>query len=285
MKKHNGKIGIFDSGLGGLTILREVVRLMPNREYVYLGDNLRAPYGNRTQKKIFAYTLAGVEWLFQQGAEIVILACNTASANALRKIQQEVLPHKYPSKRVLGIIIPTAEEAIGFSKSGHVGVLATVATVLSGVFEKEVEKYSPEIKVSSQSGGKLVELIERNKNKKILQKEIENVTEKLISKDALIDAIILGCTHYALIKNEIKKIVPKNISVIEQGEIVAIKLSDYLKRHVEIRKRLSRISSVCFYTTADSDEVKKMMRQFYGKKISISTVSYKIGAKLRCDGA
>jgi glutamate racemase len=275
-KKNDGKIGIFDSGLGGLTILRAVVSLMPDREYLYLGDNLRAPYGNKSQKEIFIHTRAGVEWLFGSGAEIVILACNTASANALRKIQQEVLPHKYPSKRVLGIIIPTAEEAVGFSKSGHIGVLATVATVLSGVFEKEVEKYSPEIKVSSQSGGKLVELIERNKNKKILQKEVKKVTDKLISKDVLIDAIVLGCTHYALIKNEIKKIVPKNISVIDQGEIVAIKLADYLKRHVEIRKRLSRISSVCFYTTADGDEVKKMMAQFYGKKIPVATVAYKI---------
>jgi glutamate racemase len=280
LKKHNGKIGIFDSGLGGLTVLREVVRLMPNREYVYLGDNLRAPYGNRTQKKIFAYTLAGVEWLFQQGAELVVLACNTASANALRKIQRTWLPRNYPGKRVLGIIIPTMEGAHQFSQSGHIGVLATVATVASKAFEKEAKKRAvgrrKKIRIISQSGGKLVELIEHAQDAKKLRGEIKTVVRQLLIKDQLIDAVILGCTHYALIKKQIKKIVPKNISVIDQGEIVAIKLADYLKRHAEIRKRLSRQLAVCFYTTAQSDEVKKKMAQFYGEKISIATVAYKI---------
>ncbi|MFZ2188094.1 MAG: glutamate racemase [Candidatus Moraniibacteriota bacterium] len=275
MKKKQGKIGIFDSGLGGLTILKEVIALMPNREYLYLGDNLRAPYGNRTQKKIFQYTLAGVEWLFERGAEIVILACNTASANALRKIQKDFLPAKYPGKKVLGIIIPTAEEAINFSKSGHIGVLATKATVASGTFEKEVKKYAPRIKISSQSGGKLVELIENGENKQKLGLEIEKIVHQLITKGKFIDAIILGCTHYALIEGQIRKILPKKIGVINQGNIVAMKLADYLKRHTEISQKLSSSSAVCFYTTANDGEIKKKMVQFYGKKIPIETVAYK----------
>lgn len=258
--------------------MREVVRLLPQREYLYLGDNLRAPYGNRSEQKIFEYTLAGVEWLFGHGAEIVILACNTASANALRKIQREVLPLKYPSKRVLGIIIPTAEDIGQFSKAGHVGVLATVATVRSKTFEKEIKKCNSHIRIVCQSGGRLVELIENGGNEKLLQAEIEKVTRRLISKDKLIDAVILGCTHYALIKNQIKNSLPKDIGVIDQGEIVALKLADYLRRHKEIGKKLSKESAVCFYTTSDKVVVKKMMAQFYGKKISISTVSYKIGA-------
>jgi glutamate racemase len=276
LKKKQGKIGIFDSGLGGLTILREAIKLMPDREYLYLGDNLRAPYGNRTQKKIFQYTLAGVEWLFGMGAEIVILACNTASANALRKIQQEVLPSRFPGKKVLGIIIPTAEEVSNFSKSGHIGVLATRATVASGTFEKEVKKYGPEIKISSQSGGKLVELIESSGDKKTLRAEIGKITCRLIAKDKLIDAIILGCTHYALIEKQIKKILPKGISVVNQGEIVAMKLVDYIKRHAEISQRLSSHPRVYFYTTVDDDEIKKKMVRFYGSKICVETVSYEV---------
>jgi glutamate racemase len=279
LKKKQGKIGIFDSGLGGLTILREAIKLMPDREYLYLGDNLRAPYGDRTQKKIFQYTLAGVEWLFGMGAEIVILACNTASANALRKIQQEVLPSRFPNKKVLGIIIPTAEEVSNFSKSGHIGVLATRATVASGTFEKEVKKYGPRIKISSQSGGKLVELIESSGDKKTLESEIGKITCRLIAKDKLIDSIILGCTHYALIEKQIKKILPKGVSVINQGEIVAMKLADYIKRHAEISQKLSSHPGVCFYTTADSAEIKKKMVRFYGSKICIETVSYEVEIK------
>ncbi|MFZ2226244.1 MAG: glutamate racemase [Candidatus Moraniibacteriota bacterium] len=272
MKNNNGKIGIFDSGLGGLTILKEVIAQLPEREYLYLGDNLRAPYGDRTQKKIFEYTLAGVEWLFSHGAEIVILACNTASANALRKIQQEVLPFKYANKKVLGIIIPTAEELSKFSLSKHIGVLATVATVASGSFEREAKKYNPKIKLSIQSGGKLAELIEQNKDKKKLETEIEMVIGRLMAKDKLIDTIVLGCTHYALIEEQIKESLPSGIRIISQGEIVAKKLAEYLNRHAEIDQRLSNRFAVDFYTTAIDDTAKKKMAQFFGKEISVATV-------------
>ena len=274
MEKKNGKIGFFDSGLGGLTILSKVVEKIPKREYIYLGDNLRAPYGNRSQKEIFDYTLAGVEWLFRKGAELVILACNTASANALRRIQMTVLPDKYPSKRVLGIIIPTAEELGALSKSGHLGVLATKATVMSKTFEKEAKKCYPEIKISAQSGGKLVEIIEKEQDEKKLQKEIARVIDKLMAKDALMDVIILGCTHYGLIKKEIKRALPSKIQVIGQGEIVAKKLANYLARHKEIAQKLSDQSAVYFYTTASDKETKKKMAQFYGEKITVLEAKY-----------
>ena len=276
MKNTYDKIGIFDSGLGGLTILKEMVKLIPNREYLYLGDNLRAPYGDRSEEDIFRYTLAGVAWLFDNGAQLVILACNTASANALRKIQQEFLPLKHKDRRVLGIIIPTMEEVSGFSASGHIGLLATRATVISRVFEKEMKKNNLELQIACQSGGRLVELIEGNENGNILSAEIENVVGQLTSKDGLIDAIILGCTHYVLIKDQIRKILPRNISIIEQGDIVARKLADYIDRHEEFRKKLSNQPAVSFHTTSNSDEVKKMMAKFYGMNISVSTVAYEV---------
>ena len=276
LKKNAGKIGIFDSGLGGLTILREIIRLMPNREYLYLGDNLRAPYGEKTQAEIFRYTLAGAEWLFSRGAEIIILACNTASANALQKIQQEVLPFKYKNKRVLGIIVPTIESIDNFSKSGHIGVLATKATVASDVFEKETKKYWPKTQIISQSGGRLVALIEQNENEKELEVEIERVIGQLTRRDKYIDTVILGCTHYALIENQIKKALPENIGVVSQGEIVAIKLADYLNRHMELCQKLSAKHSIYFYTTSSDGKIKELMAQFYGVKISIKTVAYEI---------
>lgn len=273
MIKQAGGIGIFDSGLGGLNILKEVVKLMPDRKYVYLGDNLHAPYGDKSQEDIFRLTLAGVEWLFDNGAEIVILACNTASSNALRKIQREVLPTKYPDKRVLGIILPTVEEIEKFSKSGHIGVLATNATVASRIYEIEMEKQNPRIQIISQSGGTLTNLIEQDNDKTVLLAKIKEVTDKLISKDNLIDTIILGCTHYALIMEEIKQVLSNDINVVGQGGLVATKLSDYLNRHIKIKNRLSNLFSLHFYTTSDSEQVKQLMTRFYGKDIFISTIT------------
>ncbi|MEI7891088.1 MAG: glutamate racemase [bacterium] len=271
MNKHKGKIGIFDSGLGGLTILKEVAKLMPCYEYIYLGDNQNTPYGDKSHDEIFNLTLAGVEWLFKNDAEIVILACNTASANALRKIQQEVLPIKYPNRRVLGIIIPTVEEIEKYSRTGHIGILATEATVDSRIYEIEMEKQNPEIKIVSQVGGNLANIIEQN-NKNELLAEIKRVTEELLTKDDSIDTVILGCTHYALIANEIIQILPKHIRVISQGKLVAPKLLDYLNRHSEIRNKLSDAFSLNFNTTSNSEHVRQLMTYFYGENISISIV-------------
>lgn len=276
MIKPSGKIGVFDSGLGGLAILKEMAGLMPEREYSYLGDNLRAPYGDKSQDKIFEHTLAGVEWLFADGAEIVVLACNTASANALRRIQCEVLPVKYPEKKVLGIIIPTVEVLGNSSRTGHIGVLATSATVESGVFEKEVGKYNSETRVVCQSGGQLAELIERDGASEALAAEIKNVTDRLIGRDKLIDTVILGCTHYALIAGQIRAALPPGIKAVGQGGIVAAKLRDYLDRHDEIRGKLKDGFSISFHTTSGKDEVKKLMARFYGQDIAVSSVEYRI---------
>ncbi len=267
-----GKIGVFDSGLGGLTILKEMIGRMPDREYVYLGDNLNTPYGNKSQEEIFRLTSAGVEWLFGQGAEIIVLACNTASANALRRIQQEILPQKYPEKRVLGIIIPTVEEADKFSQAGHVGILATRATVASGVFEAEMKKRNPTIQVVCQSGGDLAELIERDAKDGSLEEEITRVVERLIAEDDQIDTLVLGCTHYALIADKIADFLAGKVKIVTQGQLVAEKLDDYLERHSEIREKLSRESKVNFYTTSEDEQVKKLMIRFYGEKVSVETV-------------
>ena len=244
MIKQSGKIGVFDSGLGGLTILKEIIRLMPNREYLYLGDNLHAPYGDKSQADIFKYTLAGVEWLFDNGAEIVILACNTASSNALRKIQQEIMPFKYSDKKVLGIIIPTVEDMGNVSRSGHIGVLATKATVASMTFETEMKRYNSKIQITCQSGGDLANLIEQDKDQAMLRVEIKNVTAELINKNKLIDVVVLGCTHYDLIIDQIRLILPKNIKVVGQGNAVATKLLEYINRHDELRRKLKNEFSV-----------------------------------------
>ncbi|HCU70971.1 MAG TPA: glutamate racemase [Candidatus Moranbacteria bacterium] len=275
MIKQTGKIGIFDSGLGGLTILKEVVKLMPHYEYIYLGDNLNAPYGDRSPKEIFKLTLAGVEWLFENGAMIAVLACNTASANALRKIQQEILPSQYPDRKVLGIIIPTIEEIEKFSESGYIGILATKATVNSAIYEIEMRKQNPKIQIISQDGGVLAGLIEKDCDEVALLAEIKEVTDKLLFGSKSIDTVILGCTHYALITKEIGKMLPTNIRVVEQGKIVAAKLFEYLNKHDEIRSKLSNSFSLNFYTTGDSMQVEKLATRFYGENISISTVIIK----------
>lgn len=245
---------------------------MPRYEYIYLGDNLNAPYGDRSTEEIFKLTLAGVEWLFENGAMIVVLACNTASANALRKIQQEILPGEYPDRKVLGIIIPTIEEIEKFSESGYVGILATKATVNSAIYEVEMKKQNPRIQILSQDGGTLADLIERDCDKFLLLAEIERVAGKLLSSSKPIDTIILGCTHYALISEEIERIIPKNIKVVGQGKIVATKLLEYLDRHSEIRNELDDSFSLSFYTTGDSMQVGKLAARFYGEDVPISAV-------------
>jgi len=270
-----GKIGIFDSGLGGLTILKEIVTRLPEREYLYLGDNLNVPYGNKTREEIYDLTLAGVRWLFDAGAEIIILACNTASANALRKIQQEILPMQYPTKKVLGIIIPTVEEIEVFTKSGHIGVLATQATVHSHLFEIEMKKKNPAISLISKTGGKLALYVEENKDEEVLLREIQRVITELLSHDPLIDTVVLGCTHYALIEKYIRNIVPQEIHIIGQGEIIAKKLEDYLMRHKEISERLSPSSSVRFFTTKNDEHTRIMMKKFYGADILIQSIEKK----------
>ncbi|MDP3015335.1 MAG: glutamate racemase [bacterium] len=267
-------IGFFDSGLGGLTILKEVVKILPEYSYIYLGDNARTPYGSRSQEIIYKFTVEGVEELFRRDAELVVLACNTSSSAALRKIQREFLQKHYSEKRVLGIIIPTAEEIGRFTNTREIGVLATEATVNSLTYQKEINKFFPEIKVYQQACPLLVPIIEAGEiEQKNLDLAIEKYLNQLFSKSRKIDTIILGCTHYAIIEDKIKKYLSLGIKVISQGPIIAEKLRNYLARHPEIENKLSKTGKRIFLTTEDSERVKNLSQIFYGEQIAITIIN------------
>ncbi|MCX7986920.1 MAG: glutamate racemase [Bacteroidales bacterium] len=247
-------IGIFDSGFGGLTVMKEIVRQLPQYDYIYLGDNARAPYGPRSFDTIYKYTLQAVKWFFAHDCALVILACNTASAKALRTIQQNDLPHIDPTRRVLGIIRPVTENVDHFTKSKHVGILGTQGTVSSKSYVIEIQKFFPELKVSQEACPMWVPLVENAEHEGpgadyFVQKHIHNI----LKTDPLIDTIILGCTHYPLLLSKIKKYIPSNIQVISQGEIVASSLADYLKRHPEIEMRCEKNGRRSYYTTESPD--------------------------------
>lgn len=271
-------IGVFDSGFGGLTIFKELVRKLPKYDYIYLGDSARAPYGNRSQDLIFEFTKQAVDYLFKpphqifgsggkQGCQLIILACNTASAEALRKIQQEYLPNHYPDRRVLGVIRPTAEEAIKITKNNKIGVIGTEGTISAGAYIREIKNLNPRIKVFQQTCPLLVPIIEAGEHNwegmdLILKKYLKPLIDKKI------DALILGCTHYPIIKNKIKKIVGKKIKIVSQEEIIGLKLADYFKRHPEIEEKLSKTNKEIFLTTDLTERFKKLGSKFFGKKIS-----------------
>lgn len=257
-------LGVFDSGFGGLTIFKRLVKELPKYDYIYLGDSARAPYGNRSQNLIFEFAKQAVDYLLKQGCQLIILACNTASAEALRRIQQEYLPVKYPQRRVLGVIRPTAEEAI--DKERRVGVIGTEATISSGAYIKELKKLNPNIQVFQQACPLLVPIIEAGEHNwegtnLILKKYLKPLLAKKI------DTLILGCTHYPIIKNKIKKIVGKKIKLVSQEEIIGLKLADYLKRHPEIEKKLGKSGKRIFLTTDLTDKFQKLGSLFYAKKI------------------
>lgn len=269
-----GSIGIFDSGYGGLTILKEIEKQLPNYNFTYLGDNARAPYGTRSFESVYNYTLECVEWFFEQDCPLVILACNTASAKALRNIQQKVLPNKYPAKRVLGVIRPTTEIIGNFSKTKKLGILATNGTVNSNSYPIEISKFFPEIEVFQQACPMWVPLIENNEHLNqgadyFIQKDLE----KLLNQNAHIDTILLGCTHYPLIQEKIKSFLPNTIQVVPQGEIVAKSLDSYLKRHSEIENALEKKSIINFFTTDSTDEFNKKATIFYNKSVNSQFVS------------
>lgn len=253
-KKQTAPIGIFDSGYGGLTILEQIRRELPEYDYLYLGDNARTPYGTRSFDVVYKFTLECVQYLFSQGCQLVILACNTASAKALRTIQQNDLPKIDPHKRVLGVIRPTVEEIGNLTKTKHVGLLATAGTVQSDSYPIEIHKIYPDIHVASQACPLLVPLIENNEHKTAgAAFFIEKYTSELMKKDAGIDAVILGCTHYPLIAGEIEKALPKGVKLISQGELVARSLADYLHRHPEMDEKCSK-NGTCRYLTTENPE-------------------------------
>jgi glutamate racemase len=266
-------IGVFDSGYGGLTVLKEVVKLLPQYDYLYLGDNARSPYGTRSFETVYEYTLQAVKYLFSKGCPLVILACNTASAKALRTIQQNDLKLLDASKRVLGVIRPTSEIIGEHTKSGHVGILATSGTVASQSYLIEIEKFFPTLKVYQQACPMWVPLVENNEHESegadfFIKKDIE----KLLNQSPDIDVILLACTHYPLLANKIKRYLPSYISILSQGEIVARSLQSYLTRHPEIERSISGNGNQAFYTTDSTDSFDNQASIFFGKKVKSSFV-------------
>jgi glutamate racemase len=245
-------IGVFDSGYGGLTILKEFLRLMPAYDFIYLGDNARSPYGTRSFETVYHYTLEALQSLFSMDCHLVILACNTASAKALRTIQQRDLPGIDPERRVLGVIRPTAELVGNFSQTGHVGVLGTPGTVASQSYPIEIQKLHPHLKVSQQECPMWVPLVENDEmNNPGADYFIRKDIRQLLSQDPEIDSIILGCTHYPLLLPTIRKFIPRGVSLLSQDRIVAESLVDYLHRHPEMDKKCLKNGEITFFTTDD----------------------------------
>lgn len=262
-------IGIFDSGYGGLTVLKELVNKLPNFDYLYLGDNARAPYGPRSFETVYQYTLQCVKWFFEQGCPLVILACNTASAKALRTIQQKYLPAIDPDKRVLGVIRPTAEIIGNFTKTNTIGILGTNGTVQSDSYLIEVQKFFPHIKVIQQACPLWVPLIESNEyNSEGADYFIKKCLDDLMVKSKDIDTILLACTHYPLMLNKIERFAPKGINIISQGEIIADSLKDYLDRHPEIEEKCSKNGKIKLYTTDAEEDFDKHSAVFFGSTVS-----------------
>lgn len=268
-------IGVFDSGFGGLTILRDLQKVLPQYDYLYLGDNARAPYGSRSYETIFRYTLQCVRELFSRGCPLVILACNTASARALRSIQQQVLPFEFPDRRVLGIIRPTAEEIGNFSKSGHIGIFATAGTVSSGSYAIEINHFYPDLKVTQHSCPMWVPLVEYGERESegarfFVKKEVDSI----LAEDPAIDTILLACTHYPLLEKAIRQSTPGGVHLVFQGNIVAAKTQDYLERHPEIESRLSKNGKTSFLTTDTAEFFEKGAFFFGMHDISAESITF-----------
>lgn len=263
-----GPIGVFDSGYGGLTVLREFVNRLPQYDYLYLGDNSRAPYGTRSFETVYRYTLECVKWLLKQNCPLIVLACNTASAKALRSIQQNDLAKLDDKARILGVIRPTTEIIGKMSKTKNIGILATNGTVESQSYLIEIEKFFPDVKVEQEAAPMWVPLVENNEHHSegadyFIKKHIDNI----LSKNGSIDTLLLACTHYPLLKEKIEKYLPANVQLVSQGEIVAESLKDYLHRHPEIESRITKESKRNFYTTDSADDFNNKATIFFGEKV------------------
>ena len=261
-------IGLFDSGLGGLTIQKALLGKLPQYNYIYLGDSANAPYGNKSQKEIYKHTQKAVIFLFANKCEIVIIACNTASARALRKLQKEWLPKYYPDKKILGVLIPTVEEvACETIDNKKVGLIATKATVKSGKYKIEIAKIDPQIELFSVATPLLVPIIEAGKEK---EEETKNILIKYLSsfKKNKIKYLILGCTHYSFLKSEIQEVLGKDVKIIDTAKAVAVKLEKYLNKHKEVSIKLEKNHQRIFYTTGDVKSFKKLGEKFLQQKIA-----------------
>ena len=269
-----GPIGVFDSGYGGLTILHQMRQLMPQYDYLYLGDNARAPYGPRSFDIVYQFTREAVMKLFDLGCHLVIIACNTASAKALRTIQQNNLPGIDPKRRVLGVIRPTAECIGHITQSRHVGIFATVGTIKSESYVLEIQKLYPDITVTGEPCPMWVPLIENNEYDSpgadyFVEKRIGN----LMRRDPKIDTIILGCTHYPLLLNKILKYVPRGVKIIPQGEYVANSLKDYMVRHPEIDVKCSKGGKCHYMTTESVDKFSESAQLFLHETVDVEQVT------------
>lgn len=269
-----GPIGVFDSGYGGLTILSEIQALMPKYDYCYLGDNSRTPYGPRSFDVVYEFTKQAVLTLFDQGCNLVILACNTASAKALRTIQQQDLPYIHPQKRVLGVIRPTAEIIGNISRTRHVGIVGTQGTIQSESYPLEINKLFPDIKVVSEACPMWVPLVENRKSDSdgadfFIKESLDN----LLAKDTDIDSIILGCTHYPLLLNKIREFLPKNIKIVAQGEYVAKSLKDYLHRHPEMDNLCTKGGYTRYLTTESPEKFSEAASIFLNKEIKVERIT------------
>lgn len=263
--KNIGPIGIFDSGYGGLTVFKEIRKELPQFDYIYLGDNARVPYGTRSFETVYEFTKECVFKLFDLGCNLVILACNTASAKALRSIQQHDLP---PGKKVLGVIRPTTEIVHEFTNSKKVGILATTGTVKSESYKIEIHKFNPEIEVFQHDCPLWVPLVENNEmHTEGAKYFVENDIKILLAQDPEIDSIILACTHYPLLLPLIKTFVPAHIKLIAQGPLVAKSLKDYLQRHPEVEEKASKNGTSQFFTTDDPIDFKTKAELFFADKI------------------
>jgi glutamate racemase len=266
-------IGVFDSGYGGLTVLKAIVEKLPAYDYIYFGDNARAPYGNRSFDTVYEYTLQSAKWLLQKGCPLIILACNTASAKALRTIQQNDLPKISNNKRVLGVIRPSAEVMGDYTKTKQIGILGTNGTVESMSYPLEIEKFFPEIKIYQHACPLWVPLVENNEYSSpgadyFIKKDLD----ELLIQSPEIDTILLACTHYPLLIEKIKRYIPSGIQLISQGEIVAASLENYLFRHPEIEEKCSKSGQIEFYTTDSVKDFDKHSAIFFGKPVASNHV-------------
>jgi glutamate racemase len=262
-------IGVFDSGYGGLTILKELKHTLPQYDYIYLGDNARAPYGPRSYDTVYQYTLEAVNWFFNQGCSLVILACNTASAKALRTIQQKDLPNIAPDKRVLGVIRPTTEILGNFSTTHQVGILGTSGTIQSDSYPIELAKFFPDLKVFQQACPLWVPLIENGEHDKPgADYFVKSYLDQLFSQSADIDTLLLACTHYPLLADKIRAFMPKGVNIVSQGAIVAKSLAKYLESHPDLAQKCSQSGQLSFYTTDNPQAFELQASTFFGEKIA-----------------
>lgn len=264
-------IGIFDSGIGGLTIVKEMLRVLPEYSFTYLGDTARAPYGGRSQQVIYDFTRQAVDYLMQQGCTLVVIACNTASAEALRKLQQEWLPAHYPDRRILGVIRPVAEQAVRATRFGRIGVVGTRATVDSGAFDRELKTLRVTTKVFSQACPLLVPLVEegmlrRPETTKIIRNYLRSLHDKRI------DTLILGCTHYPILYKQFQKIAGRRVKVLDSPKIVVAKLQEYLQRHPEIDTRLGKDSVHRYLATDVSETFSRNAQHWLGQPVDFVAV-------------